>query len=367
MNIHNEIKKIEAAIKQFPVRDFSYENFESKISFHDEVKDFIQKEIIVLEPTLQIRILDEFHGYGPISKLILDEEITEIIINGPHNIWFEKKGKLFEHADSFATELTFSNFVHRICQEGHIHYTLERPMADGKFLDFRIHLVSEELTRAKTVISLRRHPKNPWTLSKLIENNWCTEHEAVSIKKMLGSQENFIVVGGTGTGKTSFLNACLQEIQRNCRAVIIEDTEELAKPNKISTRLLTRKDAQGVLSTIDQSELLKQALRMRPDRIIMGEIRGDEAKDLLMALSTGHQGSFASLHATDAHQALLRLEMLIQLGAPNWSLDAIRNLIFLSLQKIIVIERLQDGTRALKGIYQICSRETSGILIERCT
>ena len=154
-------------------------------------------------------------------------------------------------------------------------------------------------------------------------------------------------------------------MRSNERVILIEDTQELALPNSASTRLLTRKDAQGVLPIIDQMELVKQSLRMRPDRIVMGEIRGAEAKDLLMALSTGHSGSFATLHATDPQQALLRLEMLIQLGASFWSLEAIRNLIFLSLQNVIVVGRSPSGVRVLKGIYVLSSRETSGILVER--
>lgn len=361
------IRKIESDLKKIPSRDLSYGTLDGQISHHDEIQSFIRQAVSNLPEPQQTRIINEFENYGPIQDLIYDESVTEIIINGPDSVWFEKSGKLQAHPDSFASDLTYSNFINRICSVSHAQYTLDRPMLDGKFLDFRIHLISDEITKTKTVISLRRHPKNPWTLESFLHSEWCDANSIKAIKKIIHENENFIVIGGTGSGKTSLLNACLQEIAPNCRSILIEDTEELKVPNQISTRLLTRKDAQGILSNIDQSELLKQALRMRPDRIIMGEIRSVEAKDFLMALSTGHQGSFASLHATDAHQALLRLEMLIQLGAPNWSLEAIRNLIFLSLQKILVVERNSSGKRVLKGIYQICSRETSGILIERCT
>ena len=215
------------------------------------------------------------------------------------------------------------------------------------------------------VISLRRHPKNPWTFQKLKETGWANAEQIELLQKMVEKKENFLIIGGTGSGKTSLLNACLQHLQQNERAVIIEDTSEIKAPNAISCKLLTRQDAQGVLAPIDQTELVRQSLRMRPDRLVLGEIRGPEAKDLLMALSTGHAGSFATLHATDARQALLRLEMLIQLGAPYWSIEAIRNLIFLSLQKIVVVHRNKDSRRELAGIFQISSRESSGILIDQ--
>ncbi len=280
-------------------------------------------------------------------------------------IWYEKNGALQRHQDYFSTKFTYQHFVHRLCQNANTHFTLDKPMTDGKILNFRLHLISEELTKSEVTISLRRHPENPWTFEKLQAANYMTQQQTETLKEMIQNKENFLIVGGTGSGKTSLLNACLQATREHERSVIIEDTSEITKPNQVSCKLLTRKDAQGALKEIDQAELVKQSLRMRPDRLIMGEVRGQEAKDLLMALSTGHAGSFATLHATDARQALIRLEMLIQLGAPYWSLDAIRNLIFLSLQKIVVVQRNQKGQRELTGIYQISSRESSGILVDQ--
>jgi len=129
-------------------------------------------------------------------------------------------------------------------------------------------------------------------------------------------------------------------------------------------RLVTREDPQGVLPPVDQMQLVRRTLRLRPDRIVMGEVRGAEAKDFLMALATGHGGSFGTLHAQDASQALLRLEMLIQMGAPQWGLQAIRRLIQLSLDYVIVAEKNKAGNRHLKGIYRLCSLEDNGFLLE---
>ena len=182
---------------------------------------------------------------------------------------------------------------------------------------------------------------------------------------LVEQKRNFLVVGTTGTGKTSILNACLKSLGSNERTVIIEDSRELTLSNSASLRLLTRDDPQKILPPIDQGDLVRHALRLRPDRLVIGEIRGPEAKDLLMALSTGHSGSFSTLHAATAAQALIRLEMLIQLGAPHWNLQAIRRLIFMSLQAIAVVGRGQNGARQLQGIFILSSLEETGFLLER--
>ena len=171
-------------------------------------------------------------------------------------------------------------------------------------------------------------------------------------------------MGGTSSGKTSFLQSLLQEFSKNERAVIIEDTQELNLPNSACCSLLTRQDPSGCVRDITMDDLLKRALRLRPDRLVIGEIRGPEAKSLLMALATGHDGSFGSMHARTASEALLRLEMLIQMGAPQWNLKSIRHLIAMTLQNIFVVEKL-NGKRQLQGIYQISSLEENGIILQK--
>jgi pilus assembly protein CpaF len=228
-----------------------------------------------------------------------------------------------------------------------------------------MHLVGKELTQKDNVLCLRRHPKNPWSFERLANSGWASASQIEILKNILAEKKSFLVVGPTGAGKTSVLNACLGELSDCERNVLIEDTEELYLPNDCSTRLLTRTDAKGLLPNIDQAILLKQALRMRPDRIVVGEVRGAEAKDLLMALSTGHEGSMGTLHASNPHQALMRLEMLVQLGAPFWSNQVVRRLIFLSLQYIIVVNRDHSGQRHLEGIYALTSLEDTGFLLEK--
>ncbi len=315
------------------------------------------------EPLLKKRIFQEYLGEGPLASLLLDHEITEIILNGTDSIWFEKSGRLFRHEDRFLSNLTLENFIHRLCEEAEIETNLKYLSADGSWRGFRVHLSQAPLVNVPYHLCLRRHPESPWTLEALAETGWAKSKDLDLIRGLIRDRKNILVVGPTGCGKTSILNACLQLLPENERAVIIEDTSELRQPNSASVKLLTRKDPHGSLMDFDLSDLVKQALRMRPDRLVMGEVRGPEAKDLLLALATGHQGSLGTIHASDARQALVRLEMLVQLGAPDWSIEAVRQLIHLSLDSILVLEKRQ-GQRRLKEISQIASLERFGFVLD---
>jgi pilus assembly protein CpaF len=311
------------------------------------------------------RMHDEYFAAGPLEKLFLDPLITEIIVNGGDSIWYEKSGRLFRAEDCFLSALSYRNFIVRLGREAGLHANLDCPFADGQWRGCRVHLIIPPAAGDQTVLTLRRHPKSPWTLESLEALGWATSSATATLKSLITERKNFLVVGATGSGKTSVLNACLQQVPNNERSLLIEDTSELCVPNGASTKLLTRKDPQALLKEVNQSDLVRQALRMRPDRIVMGEIRGPEAKDLLMAFATGHSGCMGTLHADSARQALIRLEMLIQLGAAQWSLHAVRTLILLSLHAIVVVEKTKEGLRRLGGVYRISSLEEIGFLVEK--
>lgn len=357
LQIENEIRELSS-----PFENYQIAPLESRETL---IQRRIEERLAGLDPERAERVRAEFQGLGPLETLIADPTITEIMINGPQHLWFERNGQLLRHQDRFASELSYRNFCHRLLDEARIVLTSEHPTGQGHFRQFRLHVIGGELTQSQIHFCLRRHPDNPWTFARLAENGWGSEVQRETLQSLVRSRLNFLVVGGTGSGKTSVLNACLQSLAEHDRSVIIEDTLELKVPNTASMRLLTREDPNGILKRIDQSELVKNALRLRPDRIVMGEIRGEEAKDFLMALSTGHPGSFGSLHASSAAQALIRLEMLIQIGAPHWSLGAIRRLIQMSLQAVVVIGRDGDGRRFLEGVYRLSSLEDNGILLEK--
>lgn len=363
MNLKELSEKIQSKIDQ--ATDNHYQLGSNTLKFDEKIKKIIKDEVVGLDQKLQNRIQSEFFGFGPLESLFQDENITEILINGCDSIWYEKDGQMQSHLDTFLSTITFRNVMDRICDAAKVHPTAEHPICDGHLGPFRLNYVRSEVHPETDILSLRRHPENSWTLAALQKSGWCTSQEETLIRHWINSGKNFIVIGPTSSGKTSVMSACLTEIEENERVLILEDSSEIKIPNKISTKLLTRKDSQGTLPEINLSDLLRTALRLRPDRLIVGEMRGPEAKDFLMALSSGHKGSLSSLHAEDAAQALMRLEMLVQLGAPQWSVTAIRRLIHLSLDGVLVTGRDHHGQRRFKGLYSLSSLEDNGFTLER--
>ena len=309
---------------------------------------------------LQNRIENEFIGYGPLNQLLLDPEITEILVNRFDHIFYEKNGVLHKNTDHFYSEQTYLSALERLTQNCGTYLSREKPFIEVQLNNLRITLIYGEITRGSTIISIRVQPKNNWTLSALHRHNFLNQSQLLLTKNILQSKKNFLVIGGTGSGKTSFLQALLESTLPTERSIIIEDTQELHLPNQASVSLLTRQDPSGVVSDIPMEDLLKRALRLRPDRLVIGEIRGAEAKSLLLALSTGHDGSFGSLHAKSTQEALLRLEMLVQMGAPQWSLYSIRKLISLTIDYIFVLNK-NINKRYLAGIFELNSLEETGL------
>lgn len=312
---------------------------------------------------LHQRLEGEFFALGPLSDIIQDPEIQEIVVNGPEEIWYEKNSELHRLNDRFFSLQTFNNFIERLCSVAQIKVDLARPFADGRWLDFRVHLGCAPLTHCQFHLTLRRLPQNPWTIEQLVKAGWTTISRAQVLIDLMNQRKNILFLGPTGCGKTTVLGACLKLLSENERVVILEDTEELPRPNSASTKLLTRSLATANLPEVTLSDLVRQSLRMRPFRIVLGEVRGAEAKDLLLALATGHSGSLGTIHALDARQALLRLEMLIQLGAPQWNHQAVRQLIHMSVDALVVCG-YDNGQRRLIGIYKIAALESFGFLLE---
>lgn len=303
-------------------------------------------------------------SFEVIETLWNDSEITEILINQPDSIWFEKHGKLTKSDLKFENDIAYRNFIENICEETNTQLTIERPYVETKFRNSRFSAVGSELTRDYPNVSFRRYAEVPWSLDKLLANQWCSEPQKKFLEKMITDRKNFLVIGSTGSGKTSLLNSLLHELAPNERVIVIEDTVELALTNDSSMRLVTRNSTNSNITEYTQNDLLKRSLRLRPDRLVVGEVRGEEAKDLLLALSTGHAGSFSSLHANDPHQALYRLEMLVQMGAPQWSLQTVRKLIQFSLDYVVCVEKTQAGQRKFAGAFSLASLEDSGFCLE---
>jgi pilus assembly protein CpaF len=356
--------ELENLVEALPVEEFGFGGPKHQQGRELRIERLIEDKIRTFPETQRKRIHAEFLGLGPIDEILEDPMVTEILILGPEFIYIEKNGQLNSYGDCFSTRQVYQNFIERLCSIIGHYLTKEIPTVSGNFNGSRVQIISQEITKSFDQVSIRRHPLSPWNLQSLLDEGFCLLPQAETIRKMIQEKNNFMIVGGTGTGKTSLINACLQETTACERSIVIEDTPEICLPNGSCSKLLTRVDPQKILPEITQADLIRHALRLRPDRIVMGEVRGGEAKDFLMALSTGHQGSFGSLHANSAAQALIRLEMLVQLGAPNWNIGAIRRIIQMSLQAIIVIGKSASGKRFIEGIFRLSSLEEFGFSIE---
>jgi pilus assembly protein CpaF len=332
--------------------------------FNKPTADEVLHQLIKNAPeNARERLTAEFFHEGPLTPYLELPHLQEIIINGREEIWLEDKGQMRRVPDSFLSDLTYKNFADRLCSEAGIKVDLAQPFCNGRWRDFRVHIGCAPLTHCDLHISLRRLPSQPWTLEKLAASVWAAPEQIELLRGLVRERKNILFIGPTGCGKTTVLGACLQELAPSERVVILEDTDELTRPNSASTKMLTRPPSTVQLPEVGLSELVRQSLRMRPSRLVMGEVRGSEAKDLLLALATGHSGSLGTLHAADARQALLRLEMLVQLGAPQWNVQAVRQLIQLSVDVLVVCEN-KNGHRRLLGIYKVAALESFGFLLE---
>ena len=342
----------------------SLENNSSSLQPQEEkAREKVIAQIIQNNSSLENkqRIQSEFSGYGPLDQLLSQNDINEIIINGKNHIFYEKQGQMLWLEDSFLSQITFHNIVEKIGTQAGITVNFNKPYSEGKWGAFRVLILCPPIVKEDFHLCLRKHPKQIWTLEKM--ENLAPPSALEILRNFVKDKLNFLIVGPTSAGKTSVLNACLQEVPPYERVLSIEDTDEIILPNKASTKLLTQRDIESARLLINQKDLVKQSLRLRPDRIVMGEVRGGEAADLLLALSTGHRGSIGTLHARDHKQAIWKLETLAQIGAPQWQSATVQKLIFSSLNGLAVLDKA-EGRRQLKGLYKITGLESSGFLYE---
>lgn len=356
---YNQIKKSE---NQFLLNEFDIENAAGQR--HDLLKNQLNLNLNASDLSLQKRLISEIEGFGPIQDLLIDDEITEILINNHQHIFYEKNGQLKPHVDTFCDQKSYHHFIEKIGQLCKTYINSEKPFIECQNGDIRYTVIYPELAKDDYLVSLRKQPKSIWTLNQLLQKNWCSELQFMQIQKIIDQRKNFIVIGGTGSGKTSVLQSVIAALPVNQRLVILEDTQELKTVHPVNCQMMTRQNAQQPSMNIDLHDLVKKSLRLRPDRLCVGEIRGPEATALLMALATGHEGSFGSMHARTAYEALIRLEMLVQMGAPQWSIESIRKLIQLTVQNIIVVHKTTEGRR-LEGLYEITSVESHGFTLMR--
>ena len=298
------------------------------------------------------------------EDLLDDKNISEIIVLSYNQIAFEKDHQLHLLNTAFDSNEDYNIFLQYFYNQIGMELNFNEAFIHTRWREFRLQLSFTEDLKSKVQICMRRLRFEALELEQLEEKKWLQKEQKIFLNNLIKEKKNILIVGATASGKTTLLNSLIQSCENNCRCIILEDTAELCLPNAISSRMISRTQYDSQLRNYDLSHLLKESLRMRPDRLIVGEVRGTEAKDLLMAMATGHQGSMGSMHASSAQEALLRLEMLVQMGAKEWNSQSIKKLIYLSIEYILVMQKIKGKNPELKSIHKIQSYEDFGISLD---
>ena len=301
-------------------------------------------------------IFDTIRKLDILQELIEDEEITEIMVNGTDGIFIEKAGRLIRWEKSFAKRENIENIIQQIVAKCNRSVNEASPIVDARLENgARVHIILPPVALNGPIITIRRFPKEPITMERLIALGSISEEAAEFLKQLVVSGYNIFISGGTGSGKTTFLNALSQAIPNTERIITIEDAAELQLldiPNLV--RLETRNSTAEGTKEITIRDLIKASLRMRPNRIIVGEVRCKEAIDMLQALNTGHDGSISTGHANSTKDMLLRLETMVLMDeAMQMPLEAIRRQIASGLDIIVHLGRLRDHSRKVLEISEI--------------
>lgn len=351
----------------------AYQKFTDFLTTQDDESSLELKKLEVAElipialkdesEELQSRIVSEFNGVGPLEELLVRDDIDEILVMGHETIIYEAEGRLYKHNDAFLSERAYMRVLDLISKSFFKAISYENPTGNGHWCDYRVHIIAPPLSPVYNLSLRKKGVTRIQNLSQLVERHALTPEQSQLIQKLLLEKSNILVSGATSSGKTTFIQCMLNTLKED-RCLIIEDAQELELPNAFSTRLLcpTRQEQYNV--PMSMSDLVKESLRMRPDRLILGEARGSEAKDYIQALSTGHKGCIASIHAAHPREALLRLECLILQGAPEWSTKVVHQLIHSSVDYIIQLGRDTKGRRHIQDIQRISSLEEGHLTLE---
>jgi pilus assembly protein CpaF len=303
-------------------------------------------------------ILDEMTGLGPIEPLLKDHMVNDILINGHEQVYVERAGVLEPTLVRFKDEAHLLRIVNKIVSAVGRRVDESQPLCDARLLDgSRINIAVRPIAVDGPLVSIRKFSKKPYNLRKLIDMGAIRNQMAELLAAAVKARVTLIISGGTGSGKTTMLNALSAFISEKERLITIEDAAELQLQQPHVGRMETRPPNIEGKGEIRQRELVKNALRMRPDRIILGECRGEEAFDMLQAMNTGHEGSMATVHANTPRDALSRLEQMIGMAGLPMTVSSIRGQIAAAIRCIVQLQRLSDGKRVVTSIAEITGLE----------
>lgn len=367
----------EEELQQF-VKDtklYIYDNFNLNAMTDAELEDAVEalvneqlKDVYVpIEQWALIvkQVYSSIRGFGILDSIMMDDDITEVMINGPDDIFIEKKGKLQKLDQSFESESRLEDIVQKIVGLAGREVNQANPIVDTRLPDgSRVNVVLPPIARNGATVTIRKFSKTPMTVEQLIKFGSITQDIADVLEKLIKAKYNIFICGGTGSGKTTFLNAMSNYIPKDERVITIEDSAELqivGVENLVS--LETRNANATGAGQITIRDLIKSSLRMRPERIVVGEVRGAEALDMLQAMNTGHDGSLSTGHANSTKDMLSRLETMVLQGADGLPLEAVRQQIASAIDIIVHLSRLRDHSRKTMEITEVIGYENGEIIL----
>lgn len=341
--------------ENFPLSKLSDEELQEKIEQVCEQRLAGQYVSIEQHVSITEQIFSSIRGFGLLDSIIKDDTITEVMINGPEDIFIEQNGHLFKLDKQFESERRLEDIIQRIVGLAGREVNQSNPICDTRLPDgSRVNVVLPPIALCGPTLTIRKFSKTPMTIERLISYGSITREIADKLELLVKAKYNIFICGGTGSGKTTFLNALSNYIPKDERVITIEDSAELQIVGVENlVRLETRNANAAKEGEITIRDLIKSSLRMRPERIVVGEVRGGEALDMLQAMNTGHDGSLSTGHANSTQDMLSRLETMVLQGAPGLPLEAIRQQIASAVDIIIHLSRLRDKSRKTMEITEV--------------
>src|SRR6195256_1198202 len=342
-------------------------------SAHDEVlvviRNAVNAEVVPLSfaerEKLSREILDEIFGLGPLEPLLKDHSVSDVLVNRYDRVYIERAGKLELTGLSFKDSGHLMQIIERIVSRVGRRVDESSPMVDARLPDgSRVNAIIPPLAIDGPCLSIRRFGREPVTARNMIENHSLTEAMLELLSAMVKGRLNILISGGTGAGKTTLLNVLSGYIPNSDRIVTIEDAAELQLKQEHVVRLETRPPNIEGKGSVRQRQLVINSLRMRPDRIVVGEVRGEEAFDMLQAMNTGHEGSLTTVHANSPRDALARIENMVSMANLNIPERAVRHQIVSAIHAVIQVARLSDGTRRVIAISEVSGMEGDIIALQ---
>ncbi len=332
-------------------------------------EELLIEEKIELDTNDSERLLDELFdevfGLGPLEALMRDDSVSDILVNNAHEVFIERRGRLEESSVIFADDKHLIRIIQRIVSRVGRRIDELSPMVDARLPDgSRINAVIPPMALDGPSLSIRRFGRNPMQIDDLVVNNTIHQDIIDFLSSAIDSRVSFLVSGGTGAGKTTLLNAFTRFIPSDERVITIEDSAELQLQNRHVVRMETRPPNNEGTGEITQRSLVRNSLRMRPDRIIIGEVRGAEALDMLQAMNTGHEGSLTTIHANDSLDALSRLELMVAMSGYDLPIPVVRQYINSGISLVVHLARLKGGIRRVMQVSEIVGIREGGFHLE---